>query len=89
MHIHICTEKLFCIILIKAICNPFPFKLIANVVVHAILQWFICAKADRDMQCAGLSGAVGLCECVCMRARARACQRLAMSTLSTTVLVIR
>ncbi len=45
--------------------------------MHAILQWFICAKADRDMQRAGLSGAVCLCACmcecvsVCVRARAR------------------
>ncbi len=75
-HSHMYGKTIFSFF-IKAICNLFPFKFIAIVVVHAILQWFICAKADRDMLCAGLSGAVCLCACmcecvcVCVRARAR------------------
>ncbi len=111
IHLFICIHKrckftyarenyLIKIFLIKAICNIFPFKFIANVVVHAILHCFICAKANSDKQCAGLSGAVCLCararvcvcaRCVCVCACVCVCvwQRLAMSTLSTTVLVIR
>ncbi len=88
IHLFICIHKrckftyarenyLIKIFLIKAICNIFPFKFIANVVVHAILHCFICAKANSDKQCAGLSGAVCLCArvcvCVCVCVRARAC----------------